>query len=132
MINYFLFSILVTYFISILLKILIEKPFSFKNGFRNGGMPSQHTAAITSITFAIYFAEGPTSTFFLGVVVMLIIMVDASGLRYSVGNQGELLNSILEKTGKKIEVIRGHTKKQVFFGFLLGILVSFGLSLIML
>lgn len=132
MINYLILTVITTYVLSVIFKILIEKPFSFKNGFRNGGMPSQHTAAITSITFAIYFLEGLSTTFFLGFIVMIIIMVDAAGLRYSVGEQAKMLNSLLEKSGKKISVVKGHTRKQVLFGFLLGLIVSFGLSLILL
>ncbi|MFT4261062.1 MAG: divergent PAP2 family protein [Candidatus Woesearchaeota archaeon] len=129
MILYYFLTITIAWILSVIIKASISK--SFKAGFKNGGMPSQHTTAISSITFAILFAEGLTSTFFLAIVLLSIIMVDASGLRYSVGKQGTLLNSLVKKPEDKLELVNGHTKKQVFYGLLLGFFTALTIFLIM-
>ena len=42
--------------------------------FRTGGMPSSHTASVTSMTAAIYFLEGPSNLFMVSLIVSSIVI----------------------------------------------------------
>ena len=95
-----------------------------------GGMPSSHAAYVCSAATAIAFHDGLDSSLFaMAVVVSIIIMVDAAGLRRAAGNQATILNHIIEElfqghpiSEEKLKELLGHTPTQVFFGAILGVL----------
>ncbi len=100
---------------------------------RSGGMPSAHTALVTSLATTIGFLDGFNSTLFgAATVFALIVMYDAAGVRRAVGQQSIILNRILqelkERRPKDIEhdvrELIGHTPIQVYFGALVGIAVA--------
>ncbi len=100
---------------------------------RSGGMPSAHTALVTSLATTVGFLEGFNSTIFgAATVFALIVMYDAAGVRRSVGKQSIILNRILqelkERRPKDIEhdvrQLIGHTPIQVFNGGMLGVAVA--------
>jgi hypothetical protein len=100
---------------------------------RSGGMPSAHTALVTSLATTIGFLDGFNSTLFgAATVVALIVMYDAAGVRRAVGVQAAILNRILrelkERRPREVEQdvreLFGHTPIQVFNGALVGILVA--------
>lgn len=93
----------------------------------NGGMPSAHTAVVTSLTTMIGKNEGITTPIFaLSFFLAFVVMNDAAGLRKNVGKQARVLNTILtdnNKTGaKKLQEMTGHTPIQVLVGAIIGIL----------
>ena len=112
---------------------LVEtKKFNFKRILGAGGMPSSHSAVVTSLTTMIGRAYGIESPIFaIAVVFSIVVMYDAAGVRRAAGKQAELLNKIVETpgltgvevSGKLVEVL-GHTPKQVFVGALIGIIVG--------
>lgn len=112
---------------------LVEtKKFNFKRILGAGGMPSSHSAVVTSLTTMIGRTYGITSPLFaMAVVFSIVVMYDAAGVRRAAGKQAELLNKIVETpgltgvevSGKLVEVL-GHTPKQVFVGALIGIIVG--------
>ena len=97
-----------------------------------GGMPSSHAAYVCSAATAVAFREGLNSSLFaLSVVIAIIIMVDAAGLRRAAGNHATVLNQIIEElfqghpiSDEKLKELLGHTPTQVFLGALLGVLCS--------
>jgi acid phosphatase family membrane protein YuiD len=97
-----------------------------------GGMPSSHSAYVCSAATAIAFRDGLNSSLFaLSVVVSVIVMVDAAGLRRAAGNHATVLNQIIEElfqghpiSEEKLKELLGHTPTQVFLGAVLGILCS--------
>jgi acid phosphatase family membrane protein YuiD len=100
---------------------------------RSGGMPSAHTALVTSLATTVGFLEGFDSTLFGATTVMtLIVMYDAAGVRRAVGVQAGILNRILrelkENRPKDLEhdvrELLGHTPVQVFYGALVGVVVA--------
>ena len=100
---------------------------------RSGGMPSAHTALVTSLATTVGFLEGFNSTLFgATVVVALIVMYDAAGVRRAVGVQAGILNRILrelkDRRPKEVEhdvrELLGHTPIQVFYGAMVGVLVA--------
>ena len=97
----------------------------------SGGMPSSHSALVTSMATAIGILEGfDSSIFALSLGIAAIVMYDASGVRLAVGKQAKILNEILEDIQKhkfeteKLKELVGHTPLQVFAGAILGIFIA--------
>lgn len=93
------------------------------------GMPSSHSAAVTSVMIMVGLRSGFDSLLF-GVVAMIgmIVMYDARGVRRAAGEQAEALNYLLDLGAKidhrkhtlLLEQRLGHTSWQVLGGALLG------------
>ena len=96
----------------------------------NGGMPSSHTAMVTTLTCVIGGTEGIDSSLFgLVLVFSIFVIFEATGLRQEVGKQAELLNDLMENvlSGHKLERKRlrelvGHTWQEVGGGIIFGVL----------
>ncbi|MDP2965540.1 MAG: divergent PAP2 family protein [Pelolinea sp.] len=97
-----------------------------------GGMPSSHTALVTSVTLAIGFQEGFASPLFaLSFAIGMIVVYDAAGVRRQAGIHAERINemmkSFFENRGipeKELKEVLGHTPFEVITGVILGILIS--------
>jgi len=108
------------------------KKFNFKRILGAGGMPSSHSAIVTSLATLIGKSEGITSPIFaLSVIFSFIVMYDAAGVRRAAGKQASLLNKIVNTPGlsnlqvqEKLVEVLGHTPIQVFVGALLGIIAG--------
>ncbi|MFD0676202.1 MULTISPECIES: divergent PAP2 family protein [unclassified Paenibacillus] len=94
-----------------------------KNRIGNGGFPSTHTSIImTTITY-IGWIEGLNSPILgLGVSVLFIIIIDATGLRRAVGSHAAELNKL--RTELRLREKMGHTKFEVLGGLVLGFIVG--------
>ena len=97
---------------------------------KSGGMPSSHTACFTAASLTIGFRLGFDSALFaLAVAMTVIIVYDATNVRYAVGQQGKLLNKIVSmsetQSAKPLRLVEGHTVPQAIVGFIVGILVAF-------
>src|SRR5206468_12723830 len=94
-----------------------------------GGMPSAHSALVTSLATAIGRQEGLSSPLFAASAVFAsIVMYDAAGVRQSVSIQARILNRMLDElftqhafSERRLRELLGHTPLEVFAGFLLGI-----------
>lgn len=112
--------------------LVTTKKFNFKRILGAGGMPSSHSAVVTSITTLIGKYQGvDTSLFALSLIVALVVMYDACGVRRAAGKQASLLNKIIETPGltrvevtEKLQEVLGHTPIQVFVGALIGIIAG--------
>lgn len=96
---------------------------------KSGGMPSSHTACFTAASLTIGFRCGFDSALFaLAVAMTVIIVYDATNVRYAVGQQGKLLNKIVSmsesQTAKPIKIVEGHTVPQAIVGFIVGVIVA--------
>ena len=95
----------------------------------SGGMPSGHAASTVATATCIGFICGFDSVIFgLAVTVVLTVIYDAVNVRYAVGEQGKVLNSI---SSKQLKIVEGHTKIEVFAGILLGILIGWEVFVIL-
>ena len=97
--------------------------------FETGGMPSSHSALITSITSGLGLDLGfDNSIFALAVGISLIVMYDASGVRRSAGLNAREINklskSLDEKSTLNLKETLGHSKLEVMVGSILGPLIS--------
>ena len=105
------------------------KKFNFKRILGAGGMPSSHSAVVTSLTTLIGKYEGVgTPIFALSFIVAFVVMYDACGVRRAAGKQAALLNKLVETPGltgvqvsEKLVEVLGHTPVQVIVGALIGI-----------
>ena len=100
--------------------------------FTTGGMPSSHSALVTSTTLAIGLYYGfDHPTFALGVVITMIVTYDAAGVRQQAGIHAQRINVIFEEllrghpiNEKDLRVVLGHTPLEVVGGILLGLVVA--------
>jgi hypothetical protein len=128
-----------------IIKVLIKQKgqkLSLKDFFKftYAGMPSGHSALMTSTTVIIGLTYGFSSAMFaFSFIIALIIINDAVRLRRYLGQHGEIINvlvkelksdDILEKKYPHLLENIGHTPIQVFAGIGLGILVSVAMHFI--
>ncbi len=97
---------------------------------KSGGMPSSHTACFTAASLTIGFRCGFDSALFaLAVAMTVIIVYDATNVRYAVGQQGKLLNKIVtmseSQSAKPLKLVEGHTVPQAIVGFIIGVVIAF-------
>ncbi len=97
-----------------------------------GGMPSSHAAIMTAATHAIGLYVGFDSPLFaLGVVITMIVVYDATGIRRQAGKHAELLNKVIadllaghllfREYQEQLQEVLGHTQLEALGGVLLGI-----------
>ncbi|MEL7655516.1 MAG: divergent PAP2 family protein [Bacillota bacterium] len=134
--NDVLCTVVVAWFASSLLKVLFytiqNKKINFRRLIGNGGMPSNHSATVVSLASAVGFKEGWDSTALaISLILALIVMIDASGVRLAASKHAKALNEITEEVFKdgqfhyeKFNELLGHTPTQVFVGGLIGALIS--------
>ena len=93
-----------------------------------GGMPSSHSAFVVSLATSIYLEEGLTTTFAISLVLAMIVLRDAFGVRRTAGEEGSVINLIIKRLKMKTEThfALGHTPLQVLVGALIGLVVSLG------
>ncbi len=101
---------------------------------RSGGMPSSHSAMVSSLATAVGYRRGLQSDLFaLSVVFAVIVMYDASGVRQAAGKQAKVLNQIVRElfsgqpvSEEELKELIGHTPVEVIVGALVGISYTLG------
>jgi acid phosphatase family membrane protein YuiD len=106
------------------------REFDFVYLVSTGGMPSSHSAAVTALAFGVGYTEGfgtPLATVACGYAV--ITMFDAATVRRAAGEHAKVLNMMLRdlkefkfKPVKRFKELLGHTRTQVLWGFVTGII----------
>jgi acid phosphatase family membrane protein YuiD len=97
-----------------------------------GGMPSSHSAVVTSIATLMGKYQGVGSPIFaLSLIFAFIVMYDACGVRRAAGKQAKLLNKIIETPGltgmqvsERLVEVLGHTPIQVIVGATIGVIAG--------
>lgn len=108
---------------------ILRRDFDLRVLARSGGMPSSHSAMVTSLVSAVGHRSGTHSdAFALSVIFAVIVMYDATGVRQAAGKQAKVLNQIIRElfTGQPVSDVElkeliGHTFVEVFVGAMLGI-----------
>ena len=92
-----------------------------------GGMPSNHSAIVSSVAAIIAFKEGiEHPAFGVAIALAFIVLLDASSLRRQVGKHAEAINAL--QTNPNAPVLRermGHTKAEILGGILTGTLTAY-------
>jgi len=134
--NRFLITGVSSWFVAQVVKTIIyaiiNKKLVMERMVGDGGMPSAHSATVTSLAMISALSFGFDS-FQFAVTALLAIIVchDAMGVRLETGKQAQIINEMVEAfeiwTKKELPEIKlkefvGHTPIQVIAGMLLGIL----------
>ena len=132
--NPLLITGLSSWFVAQVLKLLIyaglNKKLEWERLFGDGGMPSGHSATVTSVAVycGLYYGTG---SFEFAVCALLAIIVchDAMGVRLETGKQAMMINKLVESiqvlskdtfSEQKLKELVGHTPVQVLAGVTLG------------
>lgn len=110
------------------------KGFDLSTMISSGGMPSAHSAMVSALATAVAITSGFNSIYFaITVVLALIVMYDAAGVRQSVGQQSVVLNRLILELKRREPIVKieadirelmGHTPFEVIVGSALGILLA--------
>jgi len=108
------------------------KKFNFKRILGAGGMPSSHSAVVTSLATLMGKYEGVNSPIFaIALIFAFVVMYDACGVRRAAGKQAKVLNEIVNTPGlsgiqvqEKLQEALGHSPIQVFVGAIIGIIAG--------
>lgn len=115
-------------FIKVLLEYIKYRKISFARFFDGmGGMPSTHSALVSSMSTIIYLNYGMSSFFAVTLIVSLIIIYDSMGIRYESGKQAEVINDI---AGTSLQEMIGHKPVETLAGVLLGIVFTLIVSIV--
>lgn len=106
---------------------------------KTGGMPSSHSALVTSLCTTIGFRNGIHSDIFiLSLCFFLVTIRDAFGVRRASGIQAQKINELgkeLEEksaihTYKPIKEVNGHTPMEVLCGCIMGFFIGLAFSIL--
>ena len=137
--NPFLITATSSWAIAQVLKVIINaimyKKISWERLFGDGGMPSGHSATVTSLAVFSALACGTGSAIFAVCAILAIVVChDAMGVRLETGKQAVLLNELIDSFSYlskntlpevKLKEMVGHTPSQVIAGVLLGVANAF-------
>ena len=128
------FSWLIAQVIKMFVNAVMARKFDFSRLVGDGGMPSGHSATVMALATMCGFRAGFGSALFaISMILAIIVMHDALGVRRETGKQAasiitiaEVVNDYLKEHDAniktdKLKVLVGHTPLQVLCGALLGI-----------
>ena len=117
--------------IKTIIHAIVTKSIDFTRLIGDGGMPSGHSATVCAVATSAGIIYGLDSfPFAISVIVAIIVMHDAMGVRLETGKQAKLLNEFIDLFAKleqplsdqeKLKELVGHTPLQVCMGGLLGV-----------
>ena len=127
-----------------LIYAMLNNEFRLERMFGDGGMPSAHSATVSSMATAAAIVYGFGSfEFAISAMLAIIVMHDAMGVRMETGKQGKVLNEMIDflRTEGFVEAFKkndkmyefgeaslkefvGHTPSQVAAGCILGIVLA--------
>ena len=124
-------SWLVAQVIKTILHAIIYKKWDFARLFGDGGMPSGHSATVTSLAMISGLTYGFGSfPFAVTAVLAIIVCHDATGVRQETGKQAVIINELVrafealtteDMPEVKLKEFVGHTPIQVMAGTMVGI-----------
>ena len=116
---------------------VMYRKFSWHRMFGDGGMPSAHSATVSSLAIIVGDMCGFNSPIFgFAVMFAVVVMHDAVGVRRETGKQAvtiltiaDVINNYLDEHDlnlktEKLKVLVGHTPLQVVLGSVLGVVIA--------
>ena len=119
--------------LKVIVELVINKEIHPSRVMGSGGMPSSHTSTVIALAIATAYDRGLSSTMFAITVILAIIVIhDAVGVRLETGKQAKVLNSMISNTDvfkdldfeNKLKEYVGHTPLQALVGAIVGIIVA--------
>ena len=130
-------SWMIAQIIKMLIHLFAERELSLERLWGGGGMPSCHSATVSALVAMTGWTCGFNSVFFaISAIFAAVVMHDAMGVRLETGKQASSIkqiavhiNSLISDKDEEVRTdalkeLVGHTPLQVFFGFIIGILVA--------
>ena len=124
-------SWLVAQVLKVIINAIIHKKLDWERLVGDGGMPSGHSATVSSLAMFALLKSGPSSfEFAVCAILAIIVCHDAMGVRWETGKQAQAINEIIrtvEVLSKqdlpevKLKELVGHTPVQVLAGITIGI-----------
>ena len=121
--------------IKTIIHAIVTKSIDFTRLIGDGGMPSGHSATVSSLATAAALVYGLGSfEFAIALVFAIVVCKDAMGVRLETGKQAAIINDIVEAFNSlaseklpeaKLKEFVGHTPLQVIAGILLGVANTF-------
>lgn len=137
------FAIIFAQILKVPINFIFSKKVDWSLLTSTGGMPSSHSAAVTSIATAVGIEAGFDSvTFAVATMLAGIVMYDASHVRYQAGQHAAVLNELRhdlrmffdeikrwpdmneQERIEDLKTLLGHKKSEVFIGGLAGIVLA--------
>ncbi len=134
--NYIFWVALASWFAAqfgkVVVSLIAEKRLDWSRLIGSGGLPSSHSSLVMGMSTAIGLRNGFDSPFYaIALVLALIVMYDASGVRRAVGTQAAILNQMINDlyakkpiAEEKLKELIGHTPFEVLAGAILGIIIA--------
>ena len=123
--------------LKIIINLFVNKEFRIERLWGDGGMPSGHSATVSSLATMCGITCGFDSpTFALSFIFAVVVMHDAVGVRREAGKQAvtlkklaALVNGAISDPDKrirteKLKVLVGHTPLQMVVGAVIGIAIA--------
>lgn len=129
-------SWLIAQVVKTVIHAIVNKKLDMTRLFGDGGMPSGHSATVTSLATMSALVFGPSSfQFAVCAILAIIVCHDATGVRRETGKQAVLLNELIKAFEEmlstetlpevKLKEFVGHTPIQVLAGIIVGIANAF-------
>lgn len=140
--NHVLITAMAGWFLAQALKIPIDvfqsRHWNWALFFAAGGMPSSHSALVTSTAAAVGLHYGfDTPIFAVAVAMAMVVVYDATGIRRQAGMQAQKINILVEEllqghpiSQEHLREVLGHTPLEALGGVLLGVSIAIGLWLL--
>lgn len=118
--------------LKVIINFIVTKELSWERLFGDGGMPSGHSATVSSlaVTCALICGTGSVQ-FAISAILAIIVCHDAMGVRRETGKQAVVINDLIKIFNDlskedvlpetKLKEFVGHTPIQVIAGITLGI-----------
>ncbi|TLS38862.1 divergent PAP2 family protein [Pseudalkalibacillus caeni] len=138
-----LFGVFFAQFLKVPITFIATKKIDWSLLTSTGGMPSSHSAAVTSLATGVALEAGLGSPVFaVAAMFSIIVMFDSTGVRRQTGEQAIVLNRLMtdfnrfleeakswqHKHGRQkqdeLKELLGHKPIEVFVGGLLGIIAT--------
>lgn len=138
-----LLVVIITQLLKLPIQYYMTKKWDFSLLLSTGGMPSSHSAFVSALTLALGLTEGIGSPLFaISFVLAGIVIHDALGIRREAGKHATVLNDMKKEfydiinelnkgknkniliVDKRLKELLGHEPLEVFFGIVLGIVIT--------
>ena len=124
-----LFSWALAQFLKVPIEYILHHRRNWGLWFSSGGMPSSHSALVTSVTLSTGLIYGfDTPIFALAMALTMIVVYDAAGVRREAGRHAEKINVLINEffsghpiSDQQLKEVIGHTPAQVLAGVALGL-----------
>ncbi len=129
-----LISWILAQFFKVPIQYLLHRKINWGMWLSTGGMPSSHSALVTSTMLAVGLYNGfDTPIFAVALALAMVVVYDSGGVRRQAGMHAERINLIINElfSGQPIseanlKEVLGHTPIEVIGGVVLGLVVSWG------